>query len=534
MKINKAIKLALSCAVLLLFIGGSIAAAGQTDITAQNKHTQPGKVMSPDRRYIYNETDFDNAVISSGTITVPYTEDINERHKISKNAINNLYKQFKVPPNEIVSLECDFKKGNCTYEISKPVEGTAIASGEVPSAPSTPFKGWAESATYYDAAGTTSFNGHWNVPRVPNSQIGQAIAYFIALEHFTPQYGEIIQPVLEWNNGFGPQWDIASWYCMNGKQCQRDAHPKLVSVNDNIAGYLEYEVYQGKPIQWWIFTEDITQGTESTLNIESSGVWNLNYIALEFTKLEVGVNSCSNFPGGADFTGLSINNAIPSWTPWINSSAAAVCPSMGVNIVSPNEVQLKAFPNDTVGVYRSSTGTFYLKNSNNAGNTDITVPFGPVNPTNIIPLAGDWNGDGIDTIGIYQKSTGTFFLKNSFSGGSADITVPFGPVNPTDIIPLVGDWNGDGTTTIGVYQKSTSTFFLKNSFSGGNADITFVYGLPGDIPVTGDWNGQGITTVGVYRSGVFYLRNSNNANADITFGYGVPSDTPVTGNWDGK
>ena len=34
-------------------------------------------------------------------------------------------------------------------------------------------------------------------------------------------------------------------------------------------------------------------------------------------------------------------------------------------------------------------------------------PFGPSNQSpDWIPIAGDWNGDGIDTIGLYDPSIG--------------------------------------------------------------------------------------------------------------------------------
>jgi subtilisin family serine protease len=86
--------------------------------------------------------------------------------------------------------------------------------------------------------------------------------------------------------------------------------------------------------------------------------------------------------------------------------------------------------------------------------------------------------------------------------------------------------------TIGVYRSGV--FYLRNSNDQGFADLTFGYGISGDTPAVGDWDGDGTDTVGVYRSGVFYLRNSNDAGiADHAFGYGISGDTPVVGDWDG-
>jgi lysyl endopeptidase len=50
---------------------------------------------------------------------------------------------------------------------------------------------------------------------------------------------------------------------------------------------------------------------------------------------------------------------------------------------------------------------------------------------------GDWNGDGIDTVGIYRNNA--FYLRNTNTAGNADVSLLFGV--PGDA-PLVGDWNG--------------------------------------------------------------------------------------------
>ncbi|HQR36935.1 MAG TPA: hypothetical protein PLF26_00925 [Blastocatellia bacterium] len=57
-----------------------------------------------------------------------------------------------------------------------------------------------------------------------------------------------------------------------------------------------------------------------------------------------------------------------------------------------------------------------------------------------MPIVGDWNGDGVDTVGVYITGTGTFFLRNSNSPGPADLAFTFGAGGG---IPLSGDWNGN-------------------------------------------------------------------------------------------
>ena len=55
-------------------------------------------------------------------------------------------------------------------------------------------------------------------------------------------------------------------------------------------------------------------------------------------------------------------------------------------------------------------------------------------------VVGDWDGDGTDTIGVYRPSNCSFYLRNSNSSGPTDIIVTYGAAGD---VPLVGDWDGD-------------------------------------------------------------------------------------------
>jgi hypothetical protein len=189
----------------------------------------------------------------------------------------------------------------------------------------------------------------------------------------------------------------------------------------------------------------------------------------------------------------------------------------------------------SVGSGVQATGTFFLRNSNTAGNADTTVNFGPGGTFR--QLVGDWDGDGDDTVGLYDPSTGFFFLKNSNTPGNADLVFSFGPGGP-NFTPVVGDWDGNGTETIGIYDNTTGFFFLRNANTPGPADLVFSFGPgAGFVPVIGDWDGNGTDTVGIYgaASGFFFLKNSNaGGGADLTFGFGPTGlgAMPIAGNWD--
>jgi hypothetical protein len=57
----------------------------------------------------------------------------------------------------------------------------------------------------------------------------------------------------------------------------------------------------------------------------------------------------------------------------------------------------------------------------------------------ILPLSGDWDGDGVDTVGLYNLVTGAFFLRNANAPGAANVSFTYGPLGAT---PIVGDWDG--------------------------------------------------------------------------------------------
>jgi hypothetical protein len=179
----------------------------------------------------------------------------------------------------------------------------------------------------------------------------------------------------------------------------------------------------------------------------------------------------------------------------------------------------------------SPVGRWQLRNANSSGLADVEFNFGS---TDLIPVAGDWNGDGIDTPGAYKPSTGEWFLRNSNTGGSAEISFTYGGC--CDLLPVVGDWNKDGTDTPGLYKPSTGEWYLRNYNSGGFGEINFNYGGgTGTVPIAGDWNNDGTDTIGTYKpssNSEWKLRNTNSTgSADISFTYGGPEMAPVVGDW---
>lgn len=188
---------------------------------------------------------------------------------------------------------------------------------------------------------------------------------------------------------------------------------------------------------------------------------------------------------------------------------------------------------DTLGVFNPSTHTFFLRNSNDSGVSDV-APFNLPDGANAIPVSGDWNGDGVDSVGVYNSDTGEFKLINENAGG-VTVEIVFNFAIP-GLLPIAGDWNTDGVDSVGVYDPSTSTFYLRASNAGGNVPVTtFNYGMPGWQPIVGDWDGNGTETVGLYNpaTATFFLRNTNDTGmASIpAFNYGLPNWVPLAGDW---
>ncbi len=211
----------------------------------------------------------------------------------------------------------------------------------------------------------------------------------------------------------------------------------------------------------------------------------------------------------------------------------------------------------SVGVYRTSTNPqqFLLRNSNSAGSPNHTISTGPPS-FGYKPVAGKWNGTSQTKIGVYNPGTapGTrrgFYLDNGdkvVNGCPPDFCFYTDTITLAEDIPIAGDWNNDGIVSIGVFRPSTSTFYLSNQNPAtipANGSITswnasYVAGIPsfGYLPVIGEWTGlnnRTFTKLGVFRpsTGGWYLDNGNFSFAGCTDdqcgpgGFGLSGDYPA-------
>jgi hypothetical protein len=236
--------------------------------------------------------------------------------------------------------------------------------------------------------------------------------------------------------------------------------------------------------------------------------------------------------------------------------ADALHSSLNESIGTSGTVTPVTIPVTTVGLYDSSSSTFMLRDSNDSGFADEVCSYGAAKG-GLLPIVGDWNGDGIQSIGLYDPTTSTFYLRNTncLQGpddkGYADTVFNFGPANAGDE-PVVGNWDGIGGDGIGLFDPKSSTFYLRNSIGlqgpndQGYADTVFNFGPANGamLPLAGDWDGSGRDGIGLYNrfTSTFYLREattlqgpSDKGYADTTLNYGASwmGLLPVAGDWNG-
>ncbi len=141
---------------------------------------------------------------------------------------------------------------------------------------------------------------------------------------------------------------------------------------------------------------------------------------------------------------------------------------------------------DTVSIYRPSQSRVFIVNElgedgGGLGAAELDYVFGNPGDT---PFTGDFNDDGTDTVGLYRSSTGSMYFRNSHTQGNADFDFFYG--NPGDRF-VGGDWTADGTDTPGVFRPSDAFFYLKHTNTQGNADESIGYGTANSYPVAGKW-----------------------------------------------
>jgi serine-aspartate repeat-containing protein C/D/E len=103
-------------------------------------------------------------------------------------------------------------------------------------------------------------------------------------------------------------------------------------------------------------------------------------------------------------------------------------------------------------------------------------------------------------------------------------------------IPIAGDWNGDGIRSVGVFRDGKWHFDMDGDGRWSDGDKTAEFGTKGDIPVVGDFNGDGIEEIAIFRDGKWIIDTNGNREIDAsdrTLDFGQAGDKPIAGDFDG-
>jgi hypothetical protein len=97
-----------------------------------------------------------------------------------------------------------------------------------------------------------------------------------------------------------------------------------------------------------------------------------------------------------------------------------------------------------VGLYNPTNTDWHLYSDFSGTVQSRTYFRTPRVPTSWVPIAGDWNDDGLDTVGLYGKSTSTWYLNDEIDGTIDTVRSFRTPTVPTTWVPLTGNWDGSG------------------------------------------------------------------------------------------
>ena len=179
----------------------------------------------------------------------------------------------------------------------------------------------------------------------------------------------------------------------------------------------------------------------------------------------------------------------------LRNSNTAGLPDETFTFGNPNDMPLagrwmSSATHAGVGVYRPTNGLLFVKSNLTSGFADHTMVIGVPGDQGI---AGDWTGKSYDSPGIYRASSGTFYLSNQIADGpiKGDIVLQFGTAND---VAFAGDWIGQGHDGVGLYRSSTGSIYLRNTLTTGSADNSFLYGSTSSmfgpnsiLPFAGHW-----------------------------------------------
>jgi hypothetical protein len=205
---------------------------------------------------------------------------------------------------------------------------------------------------------------------------------------------------------------------------------------------------------------------------------------------------------------------------------------------------------DKIGVYRPSTGEWFLDRNGNGGwdGCGMDRCAQPFAGSEGVPVVGDWNGSGAAKLGLFVADSGQWLFDANGNGiwDGCNIDACVASFGQSMDVPVVGQWSAGSSDWIGIFRPGERKWHLDLNWNGilNACKTDKCYALSvyqnGDVPVAGDWTGRGSTQIGLFRpsTGQWFLdRNANRAwngcTKDSCVSFGSAGDVPVSGDWNG-
>jgi len=183
-----------------------------------------------------------------------------------------------------------------------------------------------------------------------------------------------------------------------------------------------------------------------------------------------------------------------------------------------------------IGIYRPSTGGWYLLQSSSAFTSGAGYAWGAAGDR---PLLGDFDGDGKSDITVYRPANAYWFILKSTTSYTVWDTYQWGTSGD---VPVPADYDGDGRTDIAIYRPSSGSWYILLSTTGFTGGAGYAWGASGDVPLPADYDGDGRADLAVYRPSTghwFILRSTTGYSAWSTYQWGSTGDVQVPADYDG-
>lgn len=153
----------------------------------------------------------------------------------------------------------------------------------------------------------------------------------------------------------------------------------------------------------------------------------------------------------------------------------------------------------------------------------------------IITVPDDYNGDGRSDYPLYDRSTSSLkvLLSNSTDTAPVYVMATFAVPAADQVIPVSGDFDGDGKYDPAIYNQTKGIFHLQMT-TFGKADLQFANTSGGELPYPADFDGDGATDSAIYNPvNQLWTYVLSTSTGVFTKPFGAPNSEPLPADYSG-